>query len=383
MSLIRFLIPVVGVLLSVPLAFLALLLIFEAQTVAGRVFGIAVVLLVLGGLTASLSVVNVYRRRRRHLWRLVFFYVVCALLLLAASYGVSPGGAGVQNGRLRSEWTGLVGHQRWAPANLVPEVDQLRLGGWLMPYLDEKITPGEAESLVVALSGLCRELQGDREFQEMGSALDEAYRDMAGVQRAGEGGHLFAYVPEVEEGKKVPVLVFLHGRPGNLKAGIWGWKKAAERRGFAVVAPTAGVGTWEGESGRKAVQRALDYCKTREDIDEERLVMVGLDSGAIGCLEALAEFGDQIGDVAFVSALVGRGGLGGEGVVEGERGRRLLFIHGDNDLRIPLSLLQMEVGELRRKGVQVTLQSFQAGGHGVFWTQNEETVEAIINWLRL
>ena len=150
-----------------------------------------------------------------------------------------------------------------------------------------------------------------------------------------------------------------------------------------MVAPTAGVGTWEGESGRKAVQRALDYCKTREDIDEERLVMVGLDSGAIGCLEALAEFGDQIGDVAFVSALVGRGGLGGEGVVEGERGRRLLFIHGDNDLRIPLSLLQMEVGELRRKGVQVTLQSFQAGGHGVFWTQNEETVEAIINWLRL
>ena len=84
MSLIRFLIPVVGVLLSVPLAFLASLLLFEAQTVAGRVVGIAALLFILGVLTLSLSVVNVYRRRRRHLLRLVFFYGICAVLLLAA-----------------------------------------------------------------------------------------------------------------------------------------------------------------------------------------------------------------------------------------------------------------------------------------------------------
>lgn len=388
MSFVRLLVSFSGFVLALPVAAASGLLFYLAQTVAGRLAAGGGIALALAVFTIAIAPMAAFRRRRRFLFQLASVYLIAAVLLGAVCYRMSPASGSVAGNHFRSEWIGHPSPPRWALSNLVPEVDQTRIATWLSPYLDDRLTAEKAEELSAVLARIYHSMQSVPEFVNSNGALSAAYREIA-VGNINTG-HLFAYIPSETYGYEWigpaeaprPVLLFFHDSPGNLKASMWIWKRVADHTGLAVIAPTCGAGSWDGDEGQAAIKLALDYCRSHPGLDAEQLSLAGVGSGSNALVRSLVANADSVKNVIFISAPVGTSLLEDEEFRAAIDRKKVFFIHDVDDLTASMLEADELSAALLEAGTPSEFLQFQTYGHFVFWTRWEDIAEVLSDWLR-
>jgi predicted esterase len=359
----------------------AVLLLAAAETGAGRAFGFALLLAL--GFPPSLEVARwMAGQGRRGPWPWipalfcggappVLYVILCATAVPGAPPPGSPAG---------SVFIGSSGFARCSPANVVPEIDQIKLGTFLVPAIDPILTlSGGARLRDVALP-LYREMELDPAFHAMGSVMHHAYADLFGG--ASDAGHLYYYVPTHAPGERLPAVVFLHGSGGNFKSYLWAWKRLADRERLVIVSPSFGFGNWDRAGGEEAVERARTYAVDRLPVDANRIHLAGLSNGGKGVSRIGARHPERYRGLIFLSPVLEEAVVGSRPFTEGWRGRPLLVIHGARDDRVPEPFVGRAVTTLRNAGCRVAYRLHPDEDHFLFFSSLEPVLGEIAAWLR-
>lgn len=162
------------------------------------------------------------------------------------------------------------------------------------------------------------------------------------------------YIPSAyEQEKPLPLLVVLHGRPGNAQrmADLTAFNSRAEKHGFVVVYPE-GIGKhWNylhGISGSREhpddsdfLLKVINMITGDYSIDESRVYVTGISNGGFMTQRLACYAVDRFAAFASVAA-------GGYGAMPVECGNdtsvNILYIHGTADEKVPWKGLAVEDG---------------------------------------
>ena len=278
-------------------------------------------------------------------------------------------------GNLVSRYSDKVTFQRNTLTNIVPEIDQLKLGTVLLPFSDPFIDGAQGKQLREAFLSVYREMREDPEFVEVGSALGFCYEDLfLGKRRT---LHSYEYLPEAQDRKPLPVIIFLHGSLGNFKGYLWVLKSFAEDQGIAVVAPTFGAGNWERDENGSVVSTIYERCKADPRFDPDAIYLAGLSNGGKGVTRELRDHGDRYKGLVLISPILEPEVVG---AISGSK-TPVLIIHGDRDRRIPLGSVEAGSSALREKGFPVRTEIYTGEDHFLFFSQRERVVKEMRLWM--
>lgn len=380
MSRISLLVTIPVALAGLAVSVLAVALLVHSQTIAGRLVGVSLLAAAAGAVSLA-SWFGARRRRRRVRLQAGFLHLAVATVLIAIGTAVSPDGRPAEGASLVAVREPTKPFRRMSLVNLVPEIDQVVLGLAVLPYFNANITEEKAERLGIALSRHYNAMQSHPEFVRVGSSLGLTYEAILG-REAGAFGHLYAYTPAAtEDAGPRPVLLWLHGRGGNLKASLWTLKPLADQFGFVVVAPTCGNGNWTGSAGARALQQALDHCRSRPDLDLGRVFVAGFDLGcqAIPFIVASEEW--KVDRIAMFSPMDGTALLRTEGFADSIQGIPTLVMHGMEDLESPSAELEAAVKSLRQTNSRITQRFLPDEDHYFVWTRANELATFLVAWV--
>jgi phospholipase/carboxylesterase len=183
------------------------------------------------------------------------------------------------------------------------------------------------------------------------------------------------YVPKgYQEGRAVPLLVWLHGAggSGNVPANL---AALADEFGFIVLAPDSREWTWGAILGNwgpdlEVLQRAMETTHARCAVDGERIWLGGFSDGASFSLSLGISYGDVFRRVY----------AGSPGVMQpiAANGKPPIFIsHGTSDATMPIDDTSRKfVPRLKALGYNVTYREY-AGRHQL----PPEILREVIQWL--
>jgi predicted esterase len=354
------------------------LLLFHAETGGSRLVGAGSVLLLVGFLGPWLLR---YKRTRLPGAVASGFLLVLGLILLVSAWGVAPTGVAPE-GNLRQVYAGEASFRPFAWYTVVPEIDQLKLGLYFVPWLDRKgrIDSRGAWRVRRLLVGLYREMRRDPAFVEVGSALGMCYDDFIHGRRPLL--HFYEYVPRHLGREVYPVLVFLHGGGGNLKAYAWILKELADAEGVAVVAPTYGFGSWAFDEESAVLAAVHDHCTRSDELDEGTVYLAGLSNGGSGVTRGILNCGYRYAGFMYISPRTERDLLSEDGFAEAARGRPFLIIHGEEDKVIPVQQSREAERILREHGLPVTGRYYPDEDHFLVFERREELLGDIGAWMK-
>jgi pimeloyl-ACP methyl ester carboxylesterase len=354
----------------------AALLLTVATTAGGRWTALAFVLAV----PAMGAIPFAWGARRRREPMLAALGVLLALggLALGHAVHIAPDATAQPDAPLRSIYLGEGRHLRTGLANLVPEVDQFTLGSYLVPFVDPFLDDEQTVRVRELFQGIYGDLAADPAFAGMGSAMGHSYRELFG--RTWDVGHLYVYEPRAHRGEPMPVLVFLHGWGGPFLGYQWVLQRFAEQRGYAVVAPSFGMGWWRQEGAMPTVARALEWIDQQPELDGERMILAGLSNGGPGVQKAAMEFPERWDGVVFLSAVMELDGIFDLGESLAERGTPVLVITGDAERRIPLEYTQAGVESLRMVGAETSFEVFPGEDHFLLFSQPAAVMDRLGAW---
>jgi len=358
-----------------PVAYLALLLLLHGITTGGRFFAIGTVLL--------LSVPILFAGRIL-CPKLTPKYLVAGVLLGGiAAYGIcyilSPPGYNPSEAQIHSRYSSPAKYHRASIANLVPEIDQLLLGSYLLPGLDPYIDNEKAERIRRVFLNVYRPMRKSLGFRRLGSVLGQTYRDI--LFTAPVGTHFYEYIPENNTNSPLPVIMFIHGSLGNFKGYLWILKSLADKKGFAVVAPTFGVGNWNKTGGINHIEQMQKYCVDHPTFDGNQIYLAGLSNGGIGALRAARNNPDAYNGLILISAVIDPAILQKRDFIRGWRNRPVLVIHGLKDLRIPASHIKMCETVMKKNQIPVTSCYYPDQDHFLLFAEDKKVINDIKEWL--
>ena len=353
---------------------LSLLLLVVATRFHSQLFGMAVLV--------ALSVTSWWAAAKCFHWRsprsgVIVFAIVLVVGLYALAAWCSPTGWVPPGSRLTSVYRGPNRFNRFSPAWLVDEADQVRLGGFLLPCLDPLMSREQGKRFAETFSAVYAELGHSSEFVQIGSAMGEAYADI--LLGAGSTGHAYVYHPSARLNKRCPVIVFLHGWLGNMKPYVWSWARLADRCGFVIVCPTFGNGLWKGESADDTL-RWLDRV-IREDpmCDARQVFVVGLSNGGTGVTRWATVLPETYRGLVMVSPVMEDTDL--PEFVSAVGSRPILVVHGGNDNRIPPSYVEASVARMKARGLQVRSICYADEDHILVLSSRERLQSDLLAWM--
>ena len=235
-SLLRILagVPIVSLLIC------GLLFLFLGATLKGRSVGLSAV--ILGGVLYCS--VGYWNRKWFKRIRGRFYAVLLPISLLLyvvpmifAPSGEKTGGC-VRNCFLHGQGR----FSRYSPWNVIPEIDQLKVGVCLLPFGDPYVDFAKASRMRSLLLPIYDEMDGDADFRALGSALNMAYRELFHMEF--HTGHYYLFLPDTTIDEKLPCVIFLHGLGGNIKPCLWVLSRLSKQKKCIVIAPTFGLGNW-------------------------------------------------------------------------------------------------------------------------------------------
>jgi len=320
------------IVLAMPAVTLAVLLVTGGETTHGRIFGLACILAFPAPVLLWFS--SFLKKRRR--WHITAAcLLVLAVILAVICYCMTPDGNGVAGSGVKSVFVGKTSYRRASIANLVPEIDQLKLGTYVFPRIDPFIDAKQGVRIRNLFLNVYRDMRQSDDFVQLGSVLGYVYRDMFLNSRP--TGHLYQYVPPAEkDGSRLPVILFLHGSLGNFRGYLWVWKRFADKHGYAIVAPTFGAGNWFLDGGIEAVEQARQYCLNHPRMDGKRIILAGLSNGGTGVSRVAAQNPTAYQGLIFMSPVMESEIVSGEAFIKGWKGRRVFVLSGSEDRRIPI-----------------------------------------------
>ena len=280
---------------------------------------------------------------------------------------------------LRSVYLGEGRHLRTGLANIVPEVDQFTLGSYLMGPIDPYLDREQSRRVRDLFQGIYGDMAEHPDFARVGSAMGHSYRELFG--RPWDVGHMYVYTPTREDDDPLPVLVFLHGWGGPFQGYQWVFRRFAEQQGYAVVAPSFGMGWWRQDAAMPTVARALEWIEQQPGLDGERLILAGLSNGGPGVQQAALTFPERWDGVVFLSAVLELNGIFGMGERLAEHGTPVLVITGDAERRIPLGYTQAGVESLRMVGVETSFEVYPGEDHFLLFSQPDAVMRRLGRWV--
>jgi predicted esterase len=356
-----------------PLA-LASVLLFTAETLAGYVFAIDALLLL--ALPVSLAR-GLLRRDGKPRFLLVGGNAVLAaafylLLLILSPPGRSLPGSGIATHYPEKPYP------RSSIANLLPEIDQVKLGTFFVSLVDPRLDRRAAAHVREVSLEVYRPLEKDAAFRALGSSMHYAYLDR-------DSGHFYEYVPPHSPEENLPAVVFLHGSGGNFKAYLYLWRKMADAGRFMVVAPSFGFGRWDEPGGLAAIEKARLHALGRLEADPRRIFLAGLSNGGIGVGLALAQTPPRERRWAGVILLSAVGPYVRDelAIAEACQGLPVLFVHGEKDDRVPWTDQESFVAALRAGGADVTVRLDPSEDHFLLFSKESEVEGWVNEWMKV
>jgi pimeloyl-ACP methyl ester carboxylesterase len=357
---------------------LTLLLLVTAETWQGRIFALAVVLLLLLPGSFLLSLYAEEKRRWRFVTRILAAAGGVGLGVCAA---LTPSGEAPEESRVESCFAGDARYVRWSIANMVPEVDQLKMGSYLIPLADPFIDGPKAKRIRQLFLDVYREMRQSPDFVELGSMMNYAYRDIYFGSRP--KGHYYQYRGVRETPDFIPAITFLHGSMGNFKGYTWVWKRFADKHGFVVLAPTFGAGSWDDKDGVEAVELVQTFSSGDCWIDHTRNYLAGLSNGGKGVVRVAAKHPWSYLGLILISPVMEPELFASEEFVKGWKGRPVLVIHGLKDERIDPVYVKQAVNLMKKAGVDVTARYYPDEDHFLFFSAWERVSEDVARWMKL
>ncbi len=364
------------IVLAVPVLMLAGLLLVHGHTCQGRIFAIAVIV---GLPTPVVLWFLAYRRRIRGTFTLAAALGIAAVLLLGINYVLTPGGQPLPASPIRSCFTGTTSYQRISMANLVPEMDQLILGTYVMSALDPLMDEPNTLELRAQVREVYGEMRRSPEFECLGSVMNHTYRDLFLGDRP--IGHFYEYIPKSASSERLPVVIFLHGSFGNFRGYMWVWKRIADEQGVAIVAPTFGAGNWDAPGGEAAIEQARLYCASNPRMDPSRIFLAGLSNGGRGVCIGARRTPNGYRGLLFISPVLDTEGLLTDTFTESWKDKPILIIHGTTDNRIPVDYVRRAIDSMTRVGMHIESQLYEGQTHFLFFTMRKQMQDRIGNWL--
>lgn len=362
---------------GLPAFALAILLLIQGETLQGRLFGLASILLFP---VPMLLWLGTFPRLSRALRTGSIGLLIPALLLFATCYCMTPDGKSSPEASAASVFAGVVSYNRASLANLVPEIDQLKLGTYIFPWLDPHIDAARAIRIRRLFMKVYRDMQQSEDFNRLGSVMNYVYRDMFLDRRP--TSHFYQYIPKSKENSgKLPVILFLHGSLGNFKGYQWVWKKFADAHGYAIVAPSFGQGNWYLPGGLDAIEQARHYCLNHPRLNGNRIYLAGLSNGGTGLTRAIAANGRAYAGFIFISPVIEDDIVVTPPFLAGCNDRRILVIHGNDDERIPASYVKQSLEFMKKQGVDITPVFYPAEDHFLLFSQPDQVLSNIAAWL--
>jgi pimeloyl-ACP methyl ester carboxylesterase len=352
-------------------------LLLVAHTGRGRLFAAA-------GCAAGIALVlagssTAWHRgwaRRALCAALAFALLGGGIVASLAPDGRAPAEARVQNRYIGDDW----GFRRWAIGNLVPELDQIRLGFHLISRVDPVFDTTQARRLGAWTTAIYDEVEADAEFRALGSAMPHAYAELRGHGTA--SGHFFLHVPQgLDRARPRPALVFLHGSGGNFKAYTWLLAKVADRVGCVVIAPSFGLGNWRSPESGRVVEAALTSAARVVALDFSQVHLMGLSNGGLGVSQASAEPGASFASLIFLSPVFDHGALASAAFAERWRGREVLVVSGREDDRTPIAGVAAGAARMQAAGARVEFVEFGDADHFLFFSHADAVLARLEAWL--
>ncbi len=152
-------------------------LLWASHTMNGRIVALACLALGL-----CLGLVGLFRKSpARWWWCSVVGTGGVGLILSGLALIRAPDGRTVESDRVQNRYTGGGWHfQRYALGNIVPELDQFRLGFSVISCIDPLFDRSQAEALGRWTTAIYDELEADADFHALGSVMPNAYADLCG-----------------------------------------------------------------------------------------------------------------------------------------------------------------------------------------------------------
>ncbi len=354
---------------------------FTAPTWVGRLIGLT------GFVLAGLPLAGwLWFRLQRLVWRRLalglaaFPLLAVASVLLRTPSGIPPAGSPVQQRFSQPDTT----FPRYTLSNVAPEAEQIHLGFLWAVAADPHFTLEQSRRVSPFTMALYREMERDRNFRAMGSAMGWAYAELLGLPF--DSGHYFLYIPRTHGAGPLPAVVFLHGSVGNFKTYTWVWSKFAEEHGFVIIAPSFGFGNWDRPGGDTAVFRALDdaqrvLAESGVVVDPARVYLAGISNGGIGVSRAALASPERFAGLIFLSPVLPPSILDTAKFKAQWAQRPVLVIAGMADERIPLAYVRQRAAALRAGSVNVTLREYPDEDHFLFFSQPEALLQDVAEWL--
>jgi predicted esterase len=308
----------------------------------------------------------------------VIVLIGAAVVCIVICYELAPSGKTAAGAKLQSVFPPGTHYRRWTPNGLVPEIDQVKMGSDLSPFADAIMTRAKAVRMKHLFLTAYREMQHDPDFVSVGSAMGDVFSDMLGLRF--NAGHLYAYIPEHKPGEKLPVILFLHGAGGNFKAFVWNWKRLADSRGIAIVAPSFGCGSWHHRGGMEAIDIAYEYCRRHPELDSQRIILAGLSNGGIGVSRAMCLNPERYCGLVYISPVLEPDVVGSPVFLQACAGKPILVLHGDEDERIPRRYVEEPLRSLAGK-VSVEAKYYAGEDHFLILSKRDEVLEQVGKWM--
>lgn len=346
----------------------AWLMLIVAETASGRLAGLlpCVVFLV----PALLLAARTYPRARWVALALSGVAIAIVVVLLVRA----PDGRALDANAPRS--TFLTGQQfdRWNVPNVVPEIDQIKYGTYLVPFVDPFIDWRQSVRLREVSMAVYRPMEADPSYRALGSVMSSAYRDV-------DVGHVFEYVPPHEKDERLPTLIFLHGSAGNFKVYFHLWRTVADAARVILVCPSFGFGNWNRPEGLTTIDRTVQHVLNDLPSDPDRLVLAGLSNGGRGVTRAMALHPSRYAGAVLISAVMEPIVVDAPPLPGAYLGKPVLVLHGAKDRRIPLVYAESGAQLYRDHDARVTMRVYEDEDHFLFFSKSSEVLGQVTGWL--
>ncbi len=162
-------------------------------------------------------------------------------------------------------------------------------------------------------------------------------------------------------------IIFLHGFGGNFTLQCWLMATAGDPIDAVTVCPsTDPSGSWWNAKGQSILRETIIYLQQR---GVERIYLAGLSNGAIGASRLADQYKNDLNGLILIS-----GADPNATMTE----LPVLLLHGKHDERIPVSMMEQYTSDA---GPTAAYHLFE-GDHFLLLKQAEQVQGVIIDWLR-
>ncbi len=311
--------------------------------------------------------------RRDRCIRVSLLLAVAAIVSVAASLLAAPSGRGEPGSPVQQAILSGREFPRFSLFNLLPDVDQMKLGIVFGPLVGILQSRDEAHRIAETIVPLERDAEARPEYRTLGSVSGWTLAEY------GEGrfdaGHLYQQVPAHRADEHLPALIVLHGFGGNHKAYPAAFEEFGTRNRTIVLCPSFGFGFY-GDGCVDALERVRRHAVETLGADPRRIYLLGYSNGGIGVFKTTASHPDRYAGMILVSAVFRSIYFSPEArAIWGDR--PILSLSGATDRRIPSEYSSDNEAVLRKQGFRVTSHLYPDEDHFLIFSQRRDVADRI------